>query len=298
MIGHALKEGFTNIVRSFWLTATAVSVLTVSLGSVALVASFSTVIGYSVRQIDNQLTVITFLKEDVDDKTAEKLKDEVSRFKEVKVVKYHTLAEIKKDLQDKKQISAETLDYFDKNNQKAILEYLEITPINAENYSTVATNMKGEKYQPVVKDVVTKFDFVTNLLRIYDITRIASLAAIGIFALISILVMMNILRIAIYNYKDEIEIMRLVGATNNYIRTPFIAQGFYLNVIAGFIVAIIYVPAISFLIPYINRWLGVTVQSGFGLTFQIYMSIGVTILAGIVVGLLTSTFATERYLKS
>jgi cell division transport system permease protein len=297
MINHALKEGFVNIVRSFWLTATAVSVLSVSLGSVALMASFSTVLGYSVRQLDNQLTMVAFLKEDTDDKTALKIKDEISKIKEVKDTKYVNREQVQKNLQEKKEISQDTIDYFQKNNLKAGLEYIEITPTNAESYNVVASSLKNDRYQSVIKEVQANQEYVGNLIRFYEITRNSSLAIIAVFAVISILVMMNILRIAIYNYKDEIEIMRLVGATNNYIRTPFIAQGFYLNLISGLIVAVFYVPVINFLIPYINRYLGVTTQPVFGLNFQIYATLGVTILAGIIVGLITSTLATERYLQ-
>ena len=119
-----------------------------------------------------------------------------------------------------------------------------------------------------------------------------------VFALVSILVMANILRITIYGRKDEIEIMRLVGGTNGYIRGPFIVEGTLYNVIASLIVVLIFAPSIGFLIPWIESYLKITSsQYTLALILQMYLSILGTIVIEMLVGVLTAYFAAKKYLK-
>jgi cell division transport system permease protein len=139
---------------------------------------------------------------------------------------------------------------------------------------------------------------IDNLQKLYYWVGIIGAALVIVFGSISILVMINILRIAIYSFKDEIEIMRLVGATNNYIRAPFIVEGFYFNLIAAIIVIALFVPALNYFLPNIQNWLGISIgNNSYELLSQIYFSLGSTILVGMVIGVLTTYMATRRHLK-
>ena len=113
--------------------------------------------------------------------------------------------------------------------------------------------------------------------------------------------MSNIIRITIYSHKDEIEIMRLVGATNGYIRAPFIAEGILFNLISAIIVSLFFIPGFNIILPNIANWInGGNTASAAGtgqLMLQTYAIFGATLLGGLVVGGLTSYFATQRYLK-
>jgi len=298
MLKHALLEGLKNVIRSFWLSATAVSVLTVSLGSVTLVATLSTIVGFSVRQIDRQISVVTYFREDASPEIVKTTQNELSQVKEVKEIRYVSKEEAQSRLKENNQALDNVITSLQKSNISVGVESLEITPTSSETYSKVEDIVRSDKYKDVFTDVKGGKEYIQNLQNIYDIIRIAGVALIIIFGLISILVMANILRIAVYSYKDEIEIMRLVGATDNYIRLPFIMQGAYFNLLAAGLVSVFFVPLINWLIPRVVEYTRIPVSTVNGnLFFQLYMWLGLTIVGWIAIGIATAYMSTQRYLK-
>jgi cell division transport system permease protein len=299
MIKHAILGGFKNLIRSFWISATAITVLTVSLSSVALVASLSTVVGFTLRQFDNQISVLAYFREDVDQNVIDTTIKEIKTYSEVKNIKLVTKDEAKNELANSEAGKKALATIKDNKAENPLLNYINITPNNTENYAKIIDILNSDRYKSLWDgQIENKKDFISNLQKIYRWTNIGGLALVIVFALVSILVMANILRITIYSRKDEIEIMRLVGGTNGYIRGPFIFEGTLYNIIASIIVALLFVPSISFLIPWVENYLKIsTSQYTSALILQMYLSILATIVLGTLVGVVTAYFATKRYLK-
>ena len=299
MIKHAIFGGFKNLIRSFWISATAITVLTVSLSSVALVASLSTVVGFTLRQFDNQISVLAYFRDDVEQSAIDTTIKELKSTPDVKSVKLVTKEDAKKELANSEAGKKALETIKDNKGGNPLLNYLNIAPNNTESYSKIIDTLNGDRYKSLWDgQIENKKDFINNLQKIYRWTNIGGLGLVIVFALVSILVMANILRITIYGRKDEIEIMRLVGGTNGYIRGPFIFEGALYNIIASLIVAIIFVPSISLLIPWVENYLKIsTSQYTSALILQMYLSIAGTIVLGTLVGIVTAYFATKRYLK-
>lgn len=299
MIKHALLGGITNLIRSFWLSATAITVLTVSLGSVALVASFSTMAGYTIRQLDNQISIVAYFKEELPKDTIDTAITEVKTLPEVKNIEFVNRDQAKQELINSSRTASEFLPVLQNATENFTLEYIVVTPTSSEAYQKTYDFLNDSRFDEVFQDVSGSLDFINRLQNIYYWTNVIGVILVGIFAIVSILVMINILRIAVYNRRTEIEIMRLVGATNAYIRGPFVAEGAYFNIIAAIIILLIFIPTVGILIPQIESYLRVSVSGDTGnLLIQMYISLGVTILLGILVGIFTAYFATKRYLKS
>ena len=247
MFKHAISEGIKNLLRSLGLSITAIFIITVSLGSVALVGSLWVAVGFSLRQLDNQAVINVFIKQDVSKENIDIMQKDLNEFPPVKEAKF----------------------------------------------------LNQEKYKIIIEDIQGTKDYTDSLKNIYHWTGIVGIILITVFAMISMLIMVNILRIAIYSRRDEIEIMRLVGATNSYIRGPFIAEGVFYNLFASFFVAIIFVPLFVFFSPTIKLWLGVDdlTTGSISLINWLYLTIAAVVFMGTSVGALASFVATQRYLK-
>jgi cell division transport system permease protein len=299
MLKHAITGGFRNLIRSFWISATAITVLTVSLSTVALVASLSTVVGFTLRKLDNFIDINAYYTSSVQQDVKDKALSEIKQIPEVKEVKFISKEDAEANLKSKGL--GKSIDTLKKNNNTTVLlDSLQVRPINAENYAKVADILNSDKYKSIWDKgkVESKTDAINNLQKLYRWTNYGFIILVIFFGLVSILVMINILRITIYHRKDEIEIMRLVGATNNYIRGPFVFEGALYNIITSVIVAIIFVPGIAFLIPWIESYLKISATSYTqALILQMYLSIFGTIFLGTLVGVITAYFATKRYLK-
>jgi len=118
----------------------------------------------------------------------------------------------------------------------------------------------------------------------------------GILLLASVLITFNTIRLAIYTSREEIAIMRLVGASNMFIRGPFMLQGIMYGFISGVLTMLLFYPLLV--------WLGPRTEAFFEMNLFDYYIVnfgeifGVLIGVGIVLGLVSSTFAVARYLRT
>ena len=301
MFKHAFGGGFINLIRSFWLSITAISVLTASLFLVALFAFATTSLGFFLRTFDSRVAIVVYYNEDVDRETIDVMIEDLRGLPEISELEFQdreaAQEAIQREAQDQEGTGA-LIDNLEANDLVVGLENLRITPESTEDFEEVLALVEAPKYEEIIESVEGTNNIVTRLQQYHTWLNIGGIVMIVICALVSILVMVNILRITIYQRKNEIEIMRLVGATNGYIRGPFIAEGLYYNVIASVVVAVGFVLAFTFGLPYISEFLGIQTNANTRLlVYQMYFSLGVTIISGIIVGMLTTYIATRRYLR-
>ena len=143
---------------------------------------------------------------------------------------------------------------------------------------------------------------MNQLLKFYGYIQLFGIVLTIIFSLISVLVMSNVLRMTIYSHKEEIEILRLVGATNSYIRGPFIAQGIFYNLISSIIVIIAYSIVVFLSVPLLKNWFFGSLGAGSDgliatLNLQLFGSVFGTVIVSVLIGIATIYASIQRYLK-
>ncbi len=291
---HSLVEGAKNLTRSFWLSVTAITVLVVSLSSVAIVLILRTSISYSIRQLDKNIEIVAFLQAGLEEKTIQELQQELSRIPQVQEVRYINDQQAREELMQ----NLEQVEGF-KNAVLSLdfpthLDYFIVKIDKAENYQQVFNLLGSDRYSLVFKKVLGKQEFIERLQSLYYWTNLIGMVVVIIFALIAIMVMVNILKIAIYNYKGEIEIMRLVGATNSYIQGPFIMQGTYFTLIACLLVWAIFLPLANFLANYFVSNIDPKTSN---LLPEIYLSLAIMTIISVLVGIVTAYLSTQKYLQ-
>lgn len=297
MLKRFIVEGFKNITRSIWLSITAIMVLTVSLTSVVLIISMSVTVGYTVRNLDTLVSFPAFFKENVvEEMITSSVIPKLKEIPNVKSIEYYDKDKARESLETG---STKFISTGLKQEQNLVWRYILITPDKSENYKSVVQAVTEGEFGDVFDDVPNDPQFVDNLIGFYSWINIVGIVLIIVFGLISILVMSNILRMTIYNHRDEIEILRLVGATNGYIRGPFVTQGIAYNLIAAGIVLFFFVSTIQIVAPTVKQYIGVSVSaSGIDLISQIYLSLFITMGASIAIGIITIYISIQRYLQS
>jgi cell division transport system permease protein len=257
MFKHALGGGIRNLLRSFWLSITAISVLTASLFLVALFAFVTTAIGFYLRTFDKSVAITVFYKQDVERKTIDVMIEDLKTLPEVSTVTFQDRKQVQDDFRSKDGVLGETIDNLIANDLQVGLENITVTPSSAEDYESVVSVVNSSKYTDIINETKGSNGFASKLRDYHYKVNLGGTIMVVICALVSILVMVNILRIAIYQRKNEIEIMRLVGATNGYIRGPFIAEGLYYNLVASFIVAIAFVFMMKYGLDAVSNYIGI-----------------------------------------
>jgi len=169
----------------------------------------------------------------------------------------------------------------------------EISAVNITDLSAISDVLKKS---PIVDQVLYPQDIVANVIRWTDALRKLGLATIIILSLDSIFLMIIIIGIKISQKKEEIEIMRLLSATNWYIRWPFMLEGVFYGVIGAFFGWLIATGVIFYSLPALRDFFGsipvLTVSP-----LYLFVLLGFEIVIAIMIGIFSSFLAVLRYLK-
>ena len=170
-----------------------------------------------------------------------------------------------------------------------------------EDYAVVADTINIDEY----KTIVDKVDFDDNKEVINRLTNLTTtLKRVGValsvvFTLIVVLVVYNTIRLTIYTQKYEIRIMKLVGATSNFVRLPFIVEGVIYGLVGSIGSFAILYPLVEYISPFVGNFLGE--QSVDMLTYfneHILIIFALELVTGVLLGVLSSLLAVRRYVKS
>lgn len=150
---------------------------------------------------------------------------------------------------------------------------------------------------PIVEDHNYYYDFVTQMMRLQNGVKYVGAAIVLILVLISILIIHNTIKIAISNKEKEINIMKYVGATNTYIRGPFLINGIIFGIlgslISGFLTLKLYAIIFERLNPQLNDITGVDMISALSIRSDLYI---IFLCIGVGIGFFGSLFSTKKFL--
>ena len=159
--------------------------------------------------------------------------------------------------------------------------------MQAEKYKTFISKVNFEDNRPIIDRLNKIMRFIIEL----------GLVLIAVFSLIAVLVIFNTIALTIYNRREEIEVMKLVGATNWYVRGPFLIESLLYSITATIITAILLVPIFFNILPKIAAFIGAQASA---LNYHIF-NYWTLVLALFIVSLILAIFSTllaiRKYLK-
>ena len=170
---------------------------------------------------------------------------------------------------------------------------LEISTYHIEDLTTVSDTLKNSS---LVSEVVYQKDIISTLTRWTNAIRAIGIALIVVLALVSVFIMMTVIGFKVSQKREEIEIMKLLSATNWYIRGPFIMEGILYGIIGTVFGWIIASGALLYATPYLETFLKGIPVLPVSPMFLLLLLLGELCIA-IVLGMLASSLAVLRYLK-
>ena len=298
MLKRIVKEGWEKFVRDKSSSLAALVVIIIVVGATTFLFFAQGISKHIVATIENSVDVSAYFKADTSEDDILKLKDRLLIIPEVKDVQYVSKDEALKKFTASHQQDQPILDSLDIIGTNPFLASLNIKAQNPAEYATIANFLQQDSQSSFIE----KVDYNDRALVIQKLGSLTLGIQAGILALsvalafMALLVGFNTIRLAISNSKQEIEIMRLVGASNWFIRGPFLVQGVLVGTLSAFIVLIVAIPVILFLSPKLQTFL-----AGFSLTHyllaNILIIIALQIAVGVLLGVISSTIAIRKYLK-
>jgi cell division transport system permease protein len=294
---RTFKEGGRNFRRNGWLSFATVSILTLSLFIVSLSVLLGVTTSLVLQNMREKVSVNVTFNPDVPEEKILEIKTELSKFtKEIASVEYVSRDQALKDFLAKNNpVIAKAIDEIGEN---PLLASLNIKAVRPEDYPLIVDELQKSTFQSDINRINYEENrrIFERLERINQATQKSGLA-IGItFILIAILITFNTIRITIYSHRQEFEVMRLVGASNLYVRTPYIFEGILYGLAAAAVTMLLLLGIAYYIAPLTQ---GAIPQGNF---LNLYLQNFHWILLGLVVlgtllGVISSAIAIRRYLK-
>ncbi|MFH1890068.1 MAG: permease-like cell division protein FtsX [Candidatus Kuenenbacteria bacterium] len=251
-----LKFSWQHFWRNIWLSIVTMTIIVLTLFSLTTLVLVNVIADYATGSIKDTIDVSLYFDDQASEESVQLLQTELEKIEEVREIKYispqNALDEFKKAHKGNETIEATLLEF--ENNPLGATLVLEA--YNVEQYPVIMEKIKEMK----ADELVEKIDYEDHQLligRINDFTKkIKTFGFIisAIFIFIAILTVFNTIRMGIYIHRKEIGIMRLVGANNWYIRTPFILEGLFYAALSCIIFWIIVFVLLHFFGPKINSF--------------------------------------------
>ncbi len=294
-----LRSSLASFRRNGWLTIAAIFIMTQALLIISIFASLNVVIGASIQAINERIDVAVFFKETAPAGDILALKDQVSNWSEVKEVIYVSPQEaLDKFLAEHRNRSAiRDVVSEEENFLPASLEVKVTDPYKIEE---VIDRMMKTNYSKFISETSLEDNqkLIEKLRNLGSFVQRSSLLLALVFLIIAVLIIFNTIRITIFTRREEIEIMKLVGATDWYIRWPFVAEGVLYGIVSTIIsLILVYGGYLAILKPLVDNYLITTEGSPvFTAGFFVFLLV-LQLLVALVVGGFSSYLATKRHLN-
>ena len=295
---RTFREGWVSFRRNGWLSVATVIVFTLSLLIVGLTSVFGFATGLLLQNLEDKININVAFNTDVDESTILAMKQDLLKYQEIDSVEYISrdaaLDQFMKTSGDDPNI-AKALDEIGGNPLPASLTIRARRP---DQYDAIATAVANSAW----KDDIARINYEKNRTIIDTVAsssqsaKQTGLILAAVFILVSVIVAFNTIRINMHSRKQEYEIMRLVGASNTYMRLPSVFEGILYGTSAAITAAVLIIPAITL----IGSSLGFFLPSGFLMGYYLghwLLFLVVLLVLGSGLGAVSGALALNKYLK-
>src|SRR3989344_5442592 len=298
LLVRILKYGFQSFWRNKWLSTTTVAVMMLALFMFESLFIFSVITDNFLSTLKDKIDISVYFKNQTEEDQILKIKRSIEAMNEVKGVQYISRDDALKLFQERHKDEAETMEALAVVGSNPLLASLNIVAKDPKEYPASASFLNNDNLTQYVDrvDFTQRELVIRRLVSILDIAQRGGVTLIIILSIIAILVTLNTIMLSIHSTRDEISVMRLVGASNKFIRGPYVIQGVLYGILAAILSLILFSPVVHFTSPYLK-----VLMPGMDLQIYFYSNlIKITfyqVFFGMVIGAISSGIAVARYLK-
>lgn len=285
------RDALRSVLRNFSLSIASITCITITLVLVALSIVISANIDHFTKNLEDTLTVVVYLNEDVTEEEKDKVIEGIKSLDNYDSYIYKSKDEWKEEMASTSSELGATLSYLDTN---PLLDSIVVKVKDIKSLSYVASsirNMDGVKSAKYGEDTVDK------MILMFDVVSKVTIVIVLALILVTAFLISNTIKLTIFSRKNEIEIMRLVGTSNFAIRQPFIIEGFILGVIGAIIPIIITVYGYILFYEHFDGYLFSHVIELIKPSNLVWFVSIILVVVGGVVGMFGSNRAVRKYLK-
>jgi len=300
---RVLESGWINFRRNGLVSYAAILVTTITLTVITGLFLLNAVLHTTIDSIQKQVDITVYFTVDAQEERILSLKQTLESLPEVAAVEYISADDEVLAFRERHSDDYLTLQALEELGNNPFGGNLRISAHDSTQYESIVNVLEGDSQ--VARDnaeIIDRINFAQNKVVIDRLNRlIADSRDIGlivtiILSFISVIIMFTTVRLTIYVVHEEIGIMRLVGASNSYIRLPFVVEGMLYGFFAWTLTFLLFLPITYLLGRYATDALGLNLYTYYLSHF--FSIAGVVLLIGLLLGALSSAFAVRKYLRS
>lgn len=297
-----IKAGWVNFSRGGLVSWAAVLVTTITLSVMVSIILLQTVLYFSLSAIKDKVDVSIYFTVGAPTDQIMLLKSSLEKLPEVASISYTSAEEALKIFRDRHESDYPTIQALDEIGANPLGAYLNIKAKEVNQYESIANFLQSDNaLVSSSTSIIDKVNYHQNKLVIDRLNSIISGARkLGfvitlVLVALSIIIMFNTIRLTIFIAKDEISVMRLVGASKIRVNGPFMVEGAIYGIISTVITMVIFWPVTAWFGSQMTSFLGLNMYDYYVSNFiQIFVII---LLSGIFLGIVSSFIAARKYLN-
>ncbi len=293
IFGRNVRDGFKSVGRNLSLSIASISCITITLLiiSIALIASSN--VENMTKLIREDFTIVAFIKLDTKDEDIKTIKKEIESYDNIESVTYQTKKEVANEMKDTSSDLAGIIDSWSDDTNPLYNTFL----IKVKDTDQITKTAKKIESLDSIEKINYLQGMVESLMTVFKFVEKAMIVAMIALLLVTLFLINNTIKITIFSRKREIEIMRLVGASNMSIKQPFVIEGLCLGFLGSVIPVLVTIYGYSVLYKHFN---GQLFSPFFKLVpsepFMYYIAL-ILMGLGIIIGMFGSYKAVRKYLK-
>lgn len=292
------KTSLVSFWRNRWLSLAATLIMVLTLFTISIFVSLLIITDKTTESLRDKVDLTVYFNDSASKDQIAAIQNVLKNRNDIKTVQFVSKEEALVRWKERNKEDEKIRDVIT-DTDNPLPRSLEVKTLNPENLESVFNYLNSQEYKPLVKNISYQKnkELIDRLLKITKFVKIAGWGLSSIFVLISILIIYNTIRLTIFARAEEIEIMKLVGGSDWYIRGPFIIEGIGYGLLGALISSIFFAFVFKFSIPFSENYLGLTnlnsTYLGMNLTLLILMQFSV----GLILGVFCSILAIRKHLN-
>ncbi len=294
------KFAFQNFWRNFWLSVITIMMLVLTLLTVNILVVLNLVTDKAIAFVENRIEVSVYFNENADEAKVNEALTYLQSLPQVKDVQKIAADDALAAFKQRHANDPAILSSLDELGNNPFGPTLVIKANKASDFDAIISALDNPRFRDEIrqKEISDYQSIVGKIRQTTSEIRTAGIILSGIFFLIALLIIFNTVRVAIFIHRDEIGIMRLVGASSGFIRAPFLVETIFLSLFSVLIVVAIMYPSLAFIEPKLNQYFGSETTSLVSYFEQNgWMIFGAEFLAMLVVTMGSTALAMRKHLK-
>ena len=293
MLGRNIRDAFHSVVRNFSLSLASITCILITLLIVSISIILSAVVNNFTNNVKKDLTIVVFLDRDITEERTAEIKKELKAISNIDTIEFRSKTEIAKSMMEQYETYKDILKDYDEKDLPLQDTYL----IKVKEVEKIGDTAKKIDTILNVESVQYGAGMVEQLVDIFQTVKYVSMGVVLALIIVTIFLISNTIKITIFSRRKEIEIMRLVGASNLNIKIPFLFEGLFLGLFGAIIPILATIYGYTALYDQLGGYISVkTIQLIKPTPSVYYVSISLLIISAIV-GALGSAKAVKKHLK-